>query len=436
MKLWLARWAHSKWPLLLIVLLGVGQLWYSQTPASEGRSLYIRTNPQGAQVFKSAPELFLAQDASISGGTKATQLGLTPGPLNVFVEELPLTLVFKKDGYQPAERHFTRESFAGSNLYPQVLNLKSSHPLAPLREMLSSFPFLSLMAPLLALTLLGKVLGRSLTAELEQEQRKILQGVIKAGTQVGEYQVQERVGVGGMAQVFRVTKPPSTENLALKLLDAGVRNEQESEAFLAEVRATAKVTHPGLLFLHDWGEYASRYYMVTEFLQGETLKDRLQRETLSASQVVKLGRELIEVLELVHRAKLVHRDIKPSNVFLTENGRVKLMDFGVAAASGDSDRRSGTLGYAPPEQLEGRRVDGRADLYALGVTLIECLTGQALFQGSTAFQIAEEQASFQLEDLNLDLPENLSELLNRMVNVELETRPANAALVRSALDSL
>jgi serine/threonine protein kinase/Flp pilus assembly protein TadD len=198
------------------------------------------------------------------------------------------------------------------------------------------------------------------------------------------YRVERELGRGGMATVYLAEDLRHHRPVAVKVLPPS-DTFTAADRFLREIRITSQLTHPHILTLHDSGEAAGRPFYVMPFVAGESLRQRLRRETrLAIDETLRLGRELSGALQYAHRRGIVHRDIKPENILLHE-GHAMLADFGIAAALSDAGSAStqtggvtGTLGYMSPEQLAGGTCDGRTDVYALGCVLFECLTGQPL----------------------------------------------------------
>jgi serine/threonine protein kinase len=229
---------------------------------------------------------------------------------------------------------------------------------------------------------------------------------IVSGTKLGPYEIQCSLGAGGMGEVYRARDTRLNRSVAIKILPPDLsRNSEARERFDREARTISSLNHPNICTLHDVGHQDGTDYLVMEYLEGETLADRLRKGPLPLDQVLKYGIDICEGLENAHRTGVVHRDLKPSNVMLTKSG-AKLMDFGLAKAmsavgtasssltmtfSGPSADQPltakgmlvGTFQYMSPEQLEGKDVDARSDIFALGSILYEMLTGRRAFQGKT-----------------------------------------------------
>jgi Tol biopolymer transport system component len=227
---------------------------------------------------------------------------------------------------------------------------------------------------------------------------------LKPGARLGPYEITASIGAGGMGHVFKARDTRLDRVVAIKVLppvfaaDAGLRQRFDREA-----RTVAALNHPNICVLHDIGEQGDLAYLVMEYLEGETLAARLTRGPLPADEVVRYGAEIADALDRAHRQGVVHRDLKPANVMLTRTG-AKLLDFGLARppveALFDTETRApgesaitaegvlvGTLQYMAPEQLEGRPVDARADIFALGALLYEMATGERAFPGTNQASI-------------------------------------------------
>jgi serine/threonine protein kinase len=211
------------------------------------------------------------------------------------------------------------------------------------------------------------------------------------------------LGAGGMGEVYRARDTRLDRTVAIKILPAHLSdNPDAKERFDREARAISSLSHPNICTLHDVGHQDGIDYLVLEYLEGDTLADRLRKGPLSLEQVVKTGAEICEGLEKAHRKGVAHRDLKPSNIMLTKTG-AKLMDFGlakptVAAIGAGSSSASlatmskpltvegtilGTFQYMSPEQVEGKEADVRSDIFSLGAVLYEMITGKRAFEGKT-----------------------------------------------------
>jgi eukaryotic-like serine/threonine-protein kinase len=211
-----------------------------------------------------------------------------------------------------------------------------------------------------------------------------------SGTLIGPYLVTDLLGRGGMGDVYRATDTRLGRDIALKVLAATKTGDpQRLERFLHEARVTASIDHANVLRVYDVGRAAGTAYLVSELLDGETLRARIERGSMPAGEVRAIGRQIASGLAAAHAAGLVHRDLKPENVFLTRTGTVKLLDFGIAKLTQDDGVQDGfstltgavlgTAGYLAPEQIRGGPIDTRADLFGFGSVLCEMLTGTRAF---------------------------------------------------------
>jgi eukaryotic-like serine/threonine-protein kinase len=221
-----------------------------------------------------------------------------------------------------------------------------------------------------------------------------------SGARVGAFEVLQRIGAGGMGEVYRARDTRLERIVALKVIRApGLHERDRLERFKREARAISRLNHPHICALYDIGEDGGEAFLVMEYVAGETLASRLERGSFRIEEVLRYGMQIADALDTAHRSGVVHRDLKPSNVMLTRGG-VKLLDFGLAKlrdadADGTGNARTmsldlsedglvvGSLPYMAPEQLEGKPVDARVDIFALGTVLYEMTTGESPFRGSS-----------------------------------------------------
>jgi eukaryotic-like serine/threonine-protein kinase len=206
-----------------------------------------------------------------------------------------------------------------------------------------------------------------------------------------------------MGEVFRARDTKLERDVAVKVLPARLAEDEEALArFEREAKAVAALSHPGILAIHDFGREGATAYAVMELLEGETLRQRLAAGPLAARKAVELATQLAQALAAAHEKGVVHRDLKPENLFLTRDGRVKVLDFGLArrepAVPADGSETSsptaarptepgtvlGTVGYMSPEQVRGQPADPRSDIFSLGVVLYEMLSGRKAFARETS----------------------------------------------------
>jgi beta-lactam-binding protein with PASTA domain/predicted Ser/Thr protein kinase len=245
------------------------------------------------------------------------------------------------------------------------------------------------------------------------------------------YRVEARLGAGGMAEVFRGVDPVLNRDVAIKvLLPQFARDAGFVARFRREAQAAARLNHPAIVGVFDTGADGDTQYIVMEFVEGRTLADTLARgRRPTPIQSVELAERIAEALAVAHRAGIVHRDIKPANVMVTREGRVKVMDFGIARiqtveTAPQTSSVLGTPTYLSPEQAQGQPVDARSDLYSLGVVLYELLAGRPPFTGDSPVAIAYKQVNeppVPPSQLNPDVPPRL----DAVVMKALSKNPAN-----------
>jgi serine/threonine-protein kinase len=277
------------------------------------------------------------------------------------------------------------------------------------------------------------------------------------GQTLGRYEIIAFVGRGGMGEVFRARDTELGRDVAVKVLSAETAQDASRlERFRREARAVAQLSHPNILAIHDFGTENGLSYSVTELLDGSDLCDRLAGHALPISKVLKVGRSVAEGLAAAHGKGIVHRDIKPANIFITKNGQVKILDFGIAGLKrGDGDdgadsggptktltrtgQMIGTTAYMSPEQVAGRPADSRSDIFSLGCVLYEMLTGQKAFDGATPNETLVAIVSKDptpIAELRPDVPYALDLLVQRCLEKEPGERFESARDVAFAMEAL
>jgi serine/threonine protein kinase len=223
---------------------------------------------------------------------------------------------------------------------------------------------------------------------------------LSTGDFLGPYEIIAPLGKGGMGEVYRARDVRLGREVALKVLPETGANDAETLArFEREARAVAALNHPNILSIHDTGEHRGVPYAVTELLEGENLSDRMRAGPLAPKRATEIACQVADGLAAAHARGVIHRDIKPENIFLTNDGRAKILDFGIArigprpgditsgiaAARGTSSAQfiMGTAGYMSPEQVRGKQIDFRTDVFSLGAVFYEMLTGRRAFDRST-----------------------------------------------------
>jgi eukaryotic-like serine/threonine-protein kinase len=222
---------------------------------------------------------------------------------------------------------------------------------------------------------------------------------LSAGDRLGPYEILAPIGAGGMGEVYRARDSRLDREVAIKVLPEQLAGDSQALArFEREAKAVAALSHPNILVLFDVGEHEGIRYAVTELLAGETLRDRLNRSPLPWRKTVELGVALADGLAAAHGKEIIHRDIKPANIFLTDDGHVKILDFGLARWQGTkvpTDETAtldetqagavmGTAGYMSPEQVRGEKAGAPSDIFSLGCVLYEAVTGRRAFPGKSA----------------------------------------------------
>jgi Tol biopolymer transport system component len=263
---------------------------------------------------------------------------------------------------------------------------------------------------------------------------------IESGTKLGRYEIRSKIGEGGMGEVYRAYDPSINREVAIKILPAGVCSDKDRLVrFEQEAQAAGSLNHPNILVVHHIDTHDGAPYIVSELLEGETLRERMGGVALPLRKAIDYALQVAQGLAAAHEKGIVHRDLKPENVFITNDGRVKILDFGLAKLSADRDgtqsqtevptRRvktdpgviMGTIGYMSPEQVRGKAADHRSDIFSFGAILYEMLSGRRAFRGEST---ADTISAILRED-----PPDLS-TTNRGINPALE-RVVNHCLEKS-----
>jgi serine/threonine protein kinase/Tol biopolymer transport system component len=261
--------------------------------------------------------------------------------------------------------------------------------------------------------------------------------VLTAGTRIGPYEIVEWLGAGGMGVVYRATDPRLERPVAIKVISPAFATDRGRIArFEQEARTAGQLNHPNIVTVYDIGMHAGTPFVVSELLEGETLRARLASGALTAQRAVDLARQTALGLAAAHDRRIVHRDVKPENLFITIDGRLKILDFGLVKLTTSDDEPSnsggststsagmvvGTAAYMSPEQVRGEAVDPRSDIFSTGAVLHEMLTGRPAFARATS---AETMVAILREDPSGPLPSGVSPAVERIVSRCLEkTRDA------------
>ena len=267
----------------------------------------------------------------------------------------------------------------------------------------------------------------------------------ETGKRIGDYQILNELGSGGMGRVYRVRNVISDRIDAMKVLLPDLAGRQELAArFLREIKLMASLNHPNIAALRTAFTADNQLVMIMEYVEGTTLAERLEHGPIPAAEAVNYIGQVLSALSYAHQQHVIHRDIKPANMMLTPQGVVKLMDFGIARAGEErsltmTGTTLGSLGYMSPEQVKGEPTDARSDLYSVGVSLYEMVTGQRPFQSTSDYSVMAahvKEAPKPPVEIQPGLPAALNEIILMAIAKDPAQRFQTADAFRNALSSV
>jgi hypothetical protein len=273
---------------------------------------------------------------------------------------------------------------------------------------------------------------------------------LSPGTRVGPYEIVAGLGAGGMGEVYRAKDTRLQREVAVKVLAAGVADPERLRRFETEARAAGALSHPAVLALYDVGTHEGAPYIVSELLEGETLRDKLREGAMPVRRALELSFQLAHGLAAAHEKGVIHRDLKPENLFVTRDGRIKILDFGIAKLRVNGDGAApqtltngtatgallGTPGYMAPEQVRGKPADHRSDIFAFGAILHEMLSGRRAFHKDTPVETGYAILNDEAPPLPAGVPPVVERVARRCLEKAPEDRFQSARDLAFALEAV
>ncbi len=281
---------------------------------------------------------------------------------------------------------------------------------------------------------------------------------LELNTQIGPYEILAKIGAGGMGEVFRARDSRLSRDVAIKILPVHYSSSDDRlSRFEQEARATGALNHPNIVSIFDFGSHDGSPYVVTEFLEGETLRSKLKSGPLSPRKALDFGAQMARGLAAAHEKGIIHRDVKPENIYLTRDGRLKILDFGLAKVTSELSFSTndstvatlraptnpgvvmGTVGYMSPEQVRGLPVDHRSDIFSFGTVLYEMLTGEQAFRGDSAVEVMNailKDEPVEPSSFVGSLPPGVDRVLHHCLEKQADSRFQSASDLAFDLDAL
>lgn len=279
--------------------------------------------------------------------------------------------------------------------------------------------------------------------------------MISPGQQIGRYKIRSVIGKGGMGEVFLATDTQLERSVALKVLPAEYCSDAERvDRFRQEAKSASFLNHPNIITIHEIGETGDQLFIATEYVDGETLREKIEKNELSVYECVRIAEQIAAALSAAHQAHIIHRDIKPENIMVRYDGYVKILDFGLAklvertSEKYDSEAETiaqvntkagmvlGTVPYMSPEQARGVGINQKTDVWSLGVCLYEMLSGRQPFTGETTSDISASILTKEPEPFNKNLPAELQRIVRKTLQKEADKRYQNAKDLLADLENV